>query len=180
MSISPTPTITQTPSQTPVPSATPTPSVTPSEANQPLPVKIVSFTVKEDQNGAVLLSWVTATENNNKGFESQRSTDGYFFQELGWENGHGNSSQLQHYFFRDPNPVAGQINYYRLKQRDFDGKHEYSVIRAYRQTQQITTPEVGQFKPNPAETSTALAIEATAATSALCTVMNMRGEVVLK
>jgi hypothetical protein len=30
------------------------------------------------------------------------------------------------YSFTDEKPIAGMINYYRLKQVDFDGKHEYS------------------------------------------------------
>ncbi len=40
----------------------------------PIPVELVSFTAVSKNNG-ILLSWITATELNNNGFEVQRSRD---------------------------------------------------------------------------------------------------------
>lgn len=73
-----------------------------------------------------MISWSTAWELNNKGFEIQRSTDALNFETLDFIEGVGNSNTIQSYIYFDRNPKS--INYYRLKQIDFDGKFEYSKI----------------------------------------------------
>ena len=77
-------------------------------------------------NDAVL-SWRTATENNNKGFEVQRSTDGIAFNDLAFVNGAGTSSLMHSYNYTDVKVVSGN-NYYRLKQIDNDGRLTYFNI----------------------------------------------------
>ncbi|MFS8083448.1 MAG: T9SS type A sorting domain-containing protein [Ginsengibacter sp.] len=79
------------------------------------------------QNGNALLSWSTANEINNKGFEVQKSMDGQTFNDIGFVAGHGNSSQLHNYNYTDVKVLSGS-NYYRLKQIDMDGRITYSSI----------------------------------------------------
>lgn len=91
-----------------------------------LPVTLITFNGLL-QNGNALLTWRTATEINNKGFELQKSMDGQAFTDIGFVPGNGNSSQLHNYNYTDQKVVSGS-NYYRLKQIDFDGRFTYSSI----------------------------------------------------
>lgn len=73
------------------------------------------------------LEWKTATEENNEGFSVERSADGVSFEEVGWVNGNGTTTDQNTYLFQDTNVFDG-ANYYRLKQIDYDGNFEYSKI----------------------------------------------------
>lgn len=86
-----------------------------------LPVRMVSFNASP-QNGSVLLTWLTATEINNKHFRVQRSANGADFYDIGIVNaGNGN------YSFTDNQPLPGN-GYYRLLQVDVDGRSIASNI----------------------------------------------------
>lgn len=93
-----------------------------------LPVSILNFKGNIKNNDAYL-TWNTATEFNNKGFEIERSSDGKQFTDLGFVKGAGTSSRLNTYSYTDAtlNDLSN-ISYYRLKQIDFDGKTSYSNI----------------------------------------------------
>ncbi len=94
-----------------------------------LPVSFTSF--KGERKGAEnLLSWTTATEVNNAGFELQRSADGINFTTLTYVDSkapNGNSSAALTYNFADIKPLIGS-GYYRLKQLDKDGKSSLSEV----------------------------------------------------
>ncbi len=91
-----------------------------------VPVEFLSFNAKKG-DGMVNLSWVTATEINNDYFEVQRSVDGGNFRTIGRVDGKGTTFSTSSYVFDDKAPV--EINYYRLRQVDFDGTVDYSDIR---------------------------------------------------
>ena len=91
-----------------------------------LPVELISFAAKPS-SGNVMLDWATASEINNDYFEVERSTDGRSFNYLGKKNGAGTTTLAHHYQYLDKNPING-VNYYRLKQVDFDGTTAYSEI----------------------------------------------------
>lgn len=95
-----------------------------------LPVEFVKVEVEKSNRGNVL-NWTTATEVNNEKFVVERSSDGRDFIELTSVKGQGNSTELIDYEFVDDNPVNG-MNFYRLKQMDFDGKFEYSTVVSIR------------------------------------------------
>jgi hypothetical protein len=108
----------------------------------PMPISLLSFDVnKKGEN--VLLEWVTLSETNNDYFTIEKSTDGFNFKEIGVVKGSGNSNKKMYYNFTDVNPKIG-INYYRLKQTDFDGKFEYFQTAAIN----IKNMEISIF-PNP-------------------------------
>ncbi|MFL5730529.1 MAG: glycosyl hydrolase, partial [Cytophagaceae bacterium] len=92
-----------------------------------LPVELISFQAKAENNSYTSLSWQTASELNNDYFEVQRSTDpsGKNWETIGRVYGKGNSGTLQSYAFKDPSPSSG-TNYYRLNQIDLNGDHSYS------------------------------------------------------
>ena len=92
----------------------------------PFPVELVGFSGKWD-NGRIKLNWETASELNNDHFVVERTIDGQSFEALGYIPGAGNTDQITIYAFTDEQPISG-INYYRIKQVDFDGRFSYSSI----------------------------------------------------
>ncbi|HYG38788.1 MAG TPA: T9SS type A sorting domain-containing protein [Cytophagales bacterium] len=94
----------------------------------PQPVQLNSFNITTGSAG-ILLEWETSSETNNKGFEIQRSTDGFqTFEIVGFVDGNGTTNHSAYYEFTDVNPSASGA-YYRLKQVDYNGKFKFSVIK---------------------------------------------------
>ncbi len=91
-----------------------------------LPIQLISLTAQK-QGDAVLLNWQTTTEVNNRGFDIQRSANGQTWETLHVEPGNGTTSAAKYYSFLDRFPLHG-INYYRLRQVDFNGKSELTKI----------------------------------------------------
>jgi len=90
-----------------------------------VPVEFVSFTASAYGN-EVNLSWITATETNNFGFEIERTDAGNpLWNKVGFVFGNGSSTEMNYYSFTDQSVPVGQY-LYRLKQIDFDGSFEYS------------------------------------------------------
>jgi hypothetical protein len=94
----------------------------------PLPIKIKSFEVFRTEIGSTI-KLVTASETNNDYFTIERSGDWINFDAIGEIDGAGNSSEERHYEFTDDNPLKG-LNYYRIKQTDYDGQYSYSEVRS--------------------------------------------------
>jgi len=88
-----------------------------------LPIELLDFNGKSYQDYNELY-WHTATEINNDYFEVQKSIDGLEFYKIGTIKGAGNSSTTLSYSLKDKAPES--INYYRLKQVDFDGTTSFS------------------------------------------------------
>ncbi len=116
-----------------------------------LPVELIEFTVRET-NQSIDLQWRTASELNNEGFEIQHSADGTTWSNIAFVNGHGTTLEEQSYSYTDNRPLPG-INYYRLKQIDFDGKFEYSPIVSVNLTNLQDLSNLRLF-PNPATNNT--------------------------
>lgn len=99
-------------------------------ADMILPVELLSFTA-EKRGQTARLNWRTATELNNEYFEIERSADGAAFAPIGRVASAGTTQTPQSYVFDDLNPLPG-INYYRLRQTDYDGAFEYSPVAVLR------------------------------------------------
>ncbi len=101
-------------------------------SNSVLPVEITTFSALV-KGTTVKLSWQTATEVNNLGYDIERSreteTDSQNprWEKIGFIQGRGNSDLPENYTFVDDNPLNGKVEY-RLKQIDNDGSFKYSSI----------------------------------------------------
>lgn len=93
-----------------------------------LPIEMKSFDIS-NTGDAVMLHWVTASEENNDYFEIERSGDGLDYFPIARISGAGNSRDEIEYSYHDDHATKG-INYYRIKQVDFDGKFSYSESRS--------------------------------------------------
>ncbi len=91
-----------------------------------LPIMLSSFFANRTKDNEVKVTWQTASESQNKGFDIERSTDGSRFEKIGFVAGKGTTSETQNYSFEDKS--ASGLVYYRLKQLDFDGRFEYSHV----------------------------------------------------
>ena len=76
------------------------------------------------EGSKITLNWSTVSEENNKGFDIERSRDGETFQTIGNVKGIGKAAN---YNFVDANPYNG-VNYYRLRQVDYDGLETLSKV----------------------------------------------------
>ena len=94
--------------------------------DQSVPVELVSFMAELNEN-CVILNWITATETNNSGFEIQRKTADVEWEKIGFVEGHGTTTEIQHYIFTDNDVNPGKYQY-KLKQIDYNGAFEYSDI----------------------------------------------------
>ena len=112
-----------------------------------LPVNLISFNGKKTDVNEVTLNWVSSKEVDFAGFEVQKSTDAKSFEAMGYVNGITNqTSYLNQYEFIDAN-AQNNINYYRLKMIDIDGKYKYSKIISIDNS--LERSIVGNFYPNP-------------------------------
>jgi hypothetical protein len=91
-----------------------------------LPVRLLSFD-GESRAGIHHLSWETASETDNAGFYVERSTSAGQWGEIGFVEGRGDQTHTSSYDYVDYQPNTG-MNYYRLKQMDFDGEISYSQV----------------------------------------------------
>jgi hypothetical protein len=117
-----------------------------SYAGTALPIELLFFQA-ERKGQTALLSWRTASEKDNDYMAVERSADGRQWEELGQVNGAGTTTLPQDYSFTDEKPLPG-LNYYRLKQLDFDGTFEYHRV-AVLDFRSDKLPEARVF-PNPA------------------------------
>ncbi|MFX0133296.1 MAG: T9SS type A sorting domain-containing protein, partial [Candidatus Hodarchaeota archaeon] len=137
-----------------------------------VPVELVSFDA-DWVSGRVELTWTTATESNNYGFEIQRkSNNDKLWQQIGFVKGHGTTTQMNYYSFTD-NPPGGAKYNYRLKQIDMDGNFEYSSTR------EIMVPSkfaLYQNHPNPFNPETTISFELPVSTHVILDIYNMLGQ----
>ena len=95
-----------------------------------LPVELISFSAAFI-NESAKLNWTTASELNNFGYEVQRSFDGKEWKKIGFVAGSSDSQATLQYDFVDPRPFNG-VNYYRIRQMDYDGQFTTSPVRSVR------------------------------------------------
>jgi hypothetical protein len=124
----------------------------------PTPVTLLEFKGVNTTQGN-RLNWSTSSEQNNTGFQIQRSIDGQRFVTIGYVKSaamNGNSQQILAYQFMDVNPATG-TNYYRLKQIDLDQKFSLSKVIAL-QVKPSALKLTVQVYPNPTTSNVNLAI----------------------
>lgn len=98
-----------------------------------LPVSLKNFNAVQ-RSGKALLTWETAQENNNDGFEVQRRIGNGKYETIGFVDSKapGGTGSAYAYSFDDNSSLAKGVTYYRLRQVDLDSKANYSEVRAIR------------------------------------------------
>jgi hypothetical protein len=95
------------------------------ESTAVLPVELTSVNGRVDDQDAIL-TWETASETNNAGFQVQQKRDGSFSDlEGAFVEGAGTTEESQSYRFRVEDLDAGSHTF-RLKQVDTDGSSTFS------------------------------------------------------
>lgn len=70
----------------------------------------------------VTLNWTTNSEQNNSGFQIEKSTEPDVWYKIGFVPGKGNTKTTVNYSYEDTNLKSGRYKY-RLKQIDINGKY---------------------------------------------------------
>lgn len=139
-----------------------------------VPVELASFAASVSGND-VTLSWVTATELNNSGFHVERSTGEDSWNNIGFVEGHGTTTETQSYTFLDKGLASGIYNY-RIKQVDFGGSFKYYDLS---QEIEIVLPNIyslSQNYPNPFNPTTSIKYSVLVDGLVNITIFNMLGE----
>lgn len=93
----------------------------------PLPVEFSQVSAEYNSNGYNLVYWTTQSERNNSHFVIEKMEALNEWIAIGEVAGAGFSNQELNYSIIDSEP-KGKINYYRVKQVDFDNNFSYSQI----------------------------------------------------
>jgi hypothetical protein len=129
--------------------------------NGGIPVELLSFAA-EVINDEVVLKWQTATETNNSGFEVERSKKieartQNDWTKIGFVEGKGTTTEKTDYIFEDRVSTPGVYSY-RLKQIDFDGSFEYSLVVEV-DFKSLASYLLEQNYPNPFNPSTVISYQ---------------------
>ena len=141
-----------------------------------IPVELTSFTANVTDN-AISVTWSTATELNNRGFDLERKLDGEW-QKVSFIEGKGTTTEKSDYIYSDNfkyDGFEGTIQY-RLKQIDFDGTSTYS--KAIYVEVDFTPKEYTLYQnyPNPFNPSTTIKFALPFDSNVRITIYNLLGE----
>jgi hypothetical protein len=136
-------------------------------------VELSSFTAQLI-NRDVILNWTTATELNNQGFEIEYSSDNENFSMIGFVPGFGTTTEPKTYSFVISNVNSG-VQYYRLKQIDFDGTA--TIYNSVEVTGPVpNTFMLNQNHPNPFNPSTTISFSLPVESNVSIKLFNMLGQ----
>ncbi|MBP9581652.1 MAG: hypothetical protein IT276_10445, partial [Ignavibacteriaceae bacterium] len=141
-----------------------------------IPVELTSFAANVTDN-AISVTWSTATELNNSGFDLERKLDSEW-QKVTFIEGKGTTTEKSDYTYSDNfkyDGFEGTIQY-RLKQIDFDGTSTYS--KAISVEVDFTPKEYTLYQnyPNPFNPSTTIKFALPFDSNVRITIYNLLGE----
>lgn len=113
-----------------------------------LPIELISFKGSNQLNYN-LIEWTTSKESNNDYFTLERSRDGVTWNEIQIIDSKGDSHQNKFYHYEDYTFVSNEINYYRLKQTDYNGNIKYSETTISIEAKDNSSITIGSIYPNP-------------------------------
>ncbi|MCX2740613.1 IPT/TIG domain-containing protein [Pontibacter anaerobius] len=142
----------------------------------PLPVELMSFNAALHNNN-VLLTWVTASEENNSHFEVEMSNNPKNgFEKIGRVDSKVTNSVLRtdYEFTHKLGNETGTI-YYRLKQVDTDGTTDYSKVVAINVKSRVALQQL-MVAPNPINYNTKVFVSAEVSGKANLVMHSMTGQ----
>lgn len=142
------------------------------ESDVALPLNLLSFNATRKGNSN-LLNWITAQEINTDHFEIQRSNSNGIFKAIGNVRVLQNGKSQNGYVFTDISPLK-EVNYYRLKIIDKDGRFTFSEIKTVNNADGFEM----SIYPNPIHKNLNLEINSEKATDAQIKIINVNGKTV--
>lgn len=145
-----------------------------------LPITLSSFTGKRIGSKAIL-NWITNFEQNNKGFELEKSLDGTNFSKLSFVDSkgfNGNSNTSLIYSFEDGH-LHSSNSYYRLKQVDKDGKFTLSNVLEITDNKPDNLV-IAALYPNPAKDKVSIIVSSPSNSKIILLVTDVAGKPVLQ
>ena len=140
-----------------------------------LPVTLTNFKAI-DKNYDVNLSWETQMEENNAGFEVQRSVNGSDYSAITFIEGAGESASRKTYAYTDRNLEPG-LYYYRLKQIDRDGTVKFSSVETATISRRSHIVLYQNF-PNPVRNRTSIQYVLPSTLSVTLSLVDINGRVI--
>lgn len=118
--------------------------------SQPLPVQLLGFNARKQNNGDVRCTWKTGGEYDMDHYEVElaRSDADYqqsLFVKIGEVQSEGNTDQVREYGFTDTEADKSGVRYYRLRMVEKNGTVSYSAVRPVLFSQ----PAIWTVSPNP-------------------------------
>ncbi len=139
-----------------------------------LPVELTS-TGAVRRGSDVVLSWATATEKNNAGFQVER-LEGANWKALGFVAGSGTTTEAKSYGYTENRAPAGRLSY-RLVQQDLDGTaHISPTITLEAAGVAPTAFKLLGASPNPFNPTASIRFELPAASRVTLVVYNSAGQ----
>ncbi|MBL7726919.1 MAG: T9SS type A sorting domain-containing protein [Dinghuibacter sp.] len=144
-----------------------------------LPVALIHFAGSR-AGGRNNLTWTTTTEQNNRGFEVQRSADGQNYTVIAFVNtlAPGGSNQPLTYHFSDEN-FPGVVQYYRLRQVDRNDNSRFSAVVKIRGENPIEL-SINGISPNPVKNTFTVSISSPNKKMVTLQVVDVSGSIVLQ
>jgi pectin methylesterase-like acyl-CoA thioesterase len=142
-------------------------------ASTVVPLSITDLKAKKNANATNTVTWTTVDETNVATFDVERSNDGKTFTSIGQMKAKGNTHALTTYDFVDEKPIG--INYYRLQQRDNDGKTFLTNIVSVNNTLKIL-PTVKLY---PSVSKGILTVETLSEGGASLNITDLKGQTLL-
>lgn len=143
-----------------------------SNTNAVLSLSLLQFNARLQKDNA-LINWKTVNEINTNSFDVERSLDGIYFKRIETVLSY-NIAGVHDYSYTDENVTALNVSkiYYRLKQKDNDGKYSYSPIVLLIVSKNKTVV----IYPNPANDIVILSFSNNALLQTNATITDMQGK----
>ncbi|WP_026999958.1 T9SS type A sorting domain-containing protein [Eisenibacter elegans] len=142
---------------------------------EPLPITLLNFYAFAEGNEAVKLQWTTSSEKNNAYFSIEHSLDMQQWQTILTKEGAGNTQAIRRYEAQTQHFAPGRINYYRLKQTDFDGQSTQTEAVAVSMERM---PVVVSVYPNPMREQITIDLGRTYTQPVKAKLTDMQGQVI--
>ena len=151
----------------------------PTPMDHSLPVELTTFTGEAKPEG-IVLAWTTESEVDNAGFIICRSMaeSGPFERHSELIPGHGSSPERHDYRWTDSDVLPGQVYFYKIESRDYDGASYQKDIIVAAQALAPAAWVLRPGSPNPFNPSTTFTIEVPSAAPVSLSVHDVNGRLV--